>query len=1528
MIIYFLEANKIYTFKLPLEVSGNYILSDYDVNGNKRSLVSVEANNGKWVIKDNDEVKIYYNNMYNREATLELYHFYQLVVYGTETVLMYIAPAYDNSFICTRVQDNTTIHIGSDACDINFPIIGKKQLEISYKKGSFSFKNLNPNVPIYVNNSKKELGSLNNFDVIFIMGLRILILGGNIYVNNPNNQVILVSNKFSKPQLNLLYEDYKANAEFYKDFYDEKDYFYKTPVFQNALEKKEVTIAPPPMKTINKTNPLIMQLVPSALMSITSIYSGMKAFTNMSTGQGTKEENMLSIVTCVVMLIVSFVWPFIERLYEKLSDKILEKRRQSIYKKYLKEKESIFENIESKQKAALVERYLSLQECQQAIINKSSNLFSRGYDNENFLSVRLGIGNVDLNAEVSFSRAEYDEVKDNLLDKAEDLLKKYKTIKDAPYSLSLYDKKITAFIGSDFLKKNYLNSMILQLIAYHSYADLRLVILSDNAAPSSFKYLRESNYCFSDDKSFRFYSETFEDGQIISEFLEKIFVVRQGYETNSDGERNRTNFPFYLILSDNISIYKNLKIINDILESKNNLGFGLLMFDERVDNIPEGCKNFVNYNEKEGYYFTSEMDVDSIRKFKPEFIGADYIDVNIDQCISRVSNIPIKVEVNDSGSLPESLGFLEMFGVGKLDQLNILNRWENSNVVNSLATPIGVDSNGNLLYLDLHEKKHGPHGLVAGMTGSGKSETIVTYLLSLAVNYSPNEVQFVLIDYKGGGLAGAFENRKTGVKLPHLVGTITNLDQAEMKRTLVSIKSELQRRQRVFNQAKEQLNTGTIDIYKYQRLVRDGQLKDYMSHLFIVCDEFAELKAQQPEFMDELVSAARIGRSLGIHLILATQKPTGVVDDQIWSNSKFKICCKVQTAEDSNEMIRKPDAAYIKESGRFYLQVGYDEYFIKGQSAYTGTNYVPSDKIRSKFSTAIEFINDQADVIKTVSKDTKEEKTEVSLGEELNNILKYIVELANQIGFKYQQLWLDNVPKELYLDSVRKKYNVETKPFEINPLIGEYDDPKNQRQDCVTLNLTRKGNTFITGIAGSGKTTLLSTLIYSTITTHAAEEVNFYIIDLVAETLNKFALAPQVGEVLTINDPRKIEKLFYYLQKMIEKRKKYYSINGGSFENDVNKGRSIFPTIIVIINGYDVFKEQFDELVDEVFGPFTRECNRYGIILVLASTETNLSYSISNNFNSTIALRLSDPTEYSMIFDTKEVMPSDNPGRGVIELDGSLFEFQTSIAFDFDSYDNNLNLVINKLNSIVKTKATKLPELPNTVTIASFKNESIQLSAVPVGIEVRSGCTAVYNFDRLINIILFGKEQSIAAFFPALTNIMSQLNDAKIIALSAYDFIEVKNDNIKFYKENFKAVLQALYKNIEKTIKDPASNNNKYVILIVGYTKLAKHFKKMKNNEPDGDIKDLDDLIILAKNSNKFRFVIFDYANVMLSVDDYRWYNLVQLNNGMVLSEVSDNQELFTLRGYYRDEEAGRDDAFIIDNGNKIDIKYVQHIKE
>lgn len=186
--------------------------------------------------------------------------------------------------------------------------------------------------------------------------------------------------------------------------------------------------------------------------------------------------------------------------------------------------------------------------------------------------------------------------------------------------------------------------------------------------------------------------------------------------------------------------------------------------------------------------------------------------------------------------------------------------------------------------------------------------------------------------------------------LPHLLGTITNLDGSESLRALASIKSELARRQRIFNEI------GVNNINDYSQAFLSGDAKKPLPHLVIISDEFTELKSEQPEFMAELVSTARIGRSLGVHLILATQKPSGVVDDQIWSNSKFKLALKVQNSSDSNEILKTPDAAQITQAGRAYLQVGNNEIYELFQSAWSGAKY-SKETIKKGFDERIYTIN-------------------------------------------------------------------------------------------------------------------------------------------------------------------------------------------------------------------------------------------------------------------------------------------------------------------------------------------------------------------------------------------------------------------------------------------------------------------------------------------------------------------------------------------------------------------------------------------
>ena len=406
-------------------------------------------------------------------------------------------------------------------------------------------------------------------------------------------------------------------------------------------------------------------------------------------------------------------------------------------------------------------------------------------------------------------------------------------------------------------------------------------------------------------KQIRFFADEYTDMNEISKYL--LEELSNRLENNNSTNADYKFFLlYYLVITDDYKTINKLNFIIELLNVKQNVGFSLFCITNDVYTLPDKCKTFIDITNGILYENIIKNDVKELIqteiKIDPPFT------IFFEQISQQLVNIPIK-ENTGTGSLPNNYSFLEMFNVGNIDNLNILQRWTKNDATLSLKAPIGVDSNGIIISLDAHEKFHGPHGLIAGATGSGKSELIITYILSLAVNYHPYDVNFLLIDYKGGGLAGAFQ--KQNFKLPHLAGTITNIDKHDLERSLTSIQSELRRREIIFNEARNITNEGTMDIYKYQKLYHDGIVKEPIAHLFIICDEFAELKQQLPDFMDELVSVSRIGRSLGVHLILATQKPSGVVNDQIRSNIKFGICLKVQDTSDSRDVISKRENLII-----------------------------------------------------------------------------------------------------------------------------------------------------------------------------------------------------------------------------------------------------------------------------------------------------------------------------------------------------------------------------------------------------------------------------------------------------------------------------------------------------------------------------------------------------------------------------------------------------------------------------------------
>lgn len=1517
MIVNLINSYRMFSLTLPSKIKGQYWLTDTDEKGKPRKLISVEAEDGSWVISSNRTAAVYgagderidkyrldstsYINL-KIEGSDEKAIIFTENIDNTRQTLRKIAVVKPDIFTIGRSENNKFFY------DNDYVSGGHAIL--TYDGKSWSISDTGSRNGTYVNGWRITEKALSAGDFVYIMGLKIVIGHNYIAINNPDEKLKIMSDSLR------VYQGQKIQPVSQEVKLPDKQYFGRSPRLHREIDTQTITIDPPPPLQKLDTVPLALMIGPSITMGMTSLGTGILTLSNVLTNGGNITQALPTLIMSVSMLLGTILWPVLTKKHEKKEKIKHEKERQRKYFAYLNE---ISDNIKRKEKEQcdiLFENYVPLSECAERIARTKTNLWERMPGHSDFLKLRLGTGTIPADIELTYQQKKFTMDDDSLQNAMLSLCEQPKQLVNVPISISLTDNNSIGIYGDRAATDNMIKSLILQMIALHSYDELKIMLLIDPEEELKWQFVRYIPHFWSNDKSMRFLAASVDEVKELSAFTSAMTVSR----SESAGNKSYFDFsPYFVIISVGSKTAKKFEAMQAILSSEANIGISVIFSGEKWSDFPKETRSVIGLGDNESKIYDRNDTSGNSVIFSAEKIN----EMVLDNLAEKTANIEVDLD-SSKYLLPSMMTFLEMFSVGKVEHLNCLTRWKENNPTQSLQTPVGVGADGDVFMLDLHERFHGPHGLVAGMTGSGKSEFIITYILSLAVNYHPDEVAFILIDYKGGGLTGAFEDADRGIKLPHLAGTITNLDGAAIKRSLVSIQSELRRRQAIFNEARKISNEGTMDIYKYQQLYRDKVVSEPIPHLFIISDEFAELKTQQPEFMEQLISTARIGRSLGVHLILATQKPSGVVDDQIWSNSKFRVCLKVQDKSDSQDMIKCPDAAELSQTGRFYLQVGYNELFALGQSAWCGAEYIPSDTVEKTVDTNIQVIDNLGRPVMNV-KNQKQKLPGIKNVKQIVAIVKYLSDLAVEENVNTKSLWLDPIPAFIYVDKLEEKYSAKDCGMTLAPVIGEYDDPFNQKQGVLTIPFTQDGNCLVYGSTGNGKTTLLTTLCYSLIKNHSVEELNMYIMDFGSETLRVFEKAPQVGSVITASQEEKVLNLFKMLRKETDDRKALFSEFGGDHSSYCRISGKKVPNIVVVLNNFSGFAEMYEDFLED-YTLLSRDGTKYGIYFIATASSTNaVRYRIQQNFKMMLTMQLNDATDYSLIVGkTDGLVPSKIKGRGLVALDKP-YEFQTAYCSKTKDMQEFLRSFCAKLAEGAQNFAKPVPVLPKTVNFDFVEKTIVGLNSVPVGVEKESLEIASFAVSsRVITPVISQDIIDCAGFAEEIVKVISKTSSVRVI-----DTQQLISDDIEDYEQivielfNEMVSRNNTYKDakLDKSVLD---DRDERVYIITGIKKL---FDRLS---PDGKDK-LGALLDNADPIYKIHFIVIDSLSAMESLRNEAWFKHTVLNgDGVWIGDGIANQLLLKINkmtsALY--DEIGTEYGYILSRGKTRLIKLLSSGKE
>lgn len=999
----------------------------------------------------------------------------------------------------------------------------------------------------------------------------------------------------------------------------------------------------------------------------------------------------------------------------------LEKTRETKYMAYLEEKERALQEVARIQRESVESINKSPQECVKLVEDMSSQLWAKTYYDEAFLTLRMGLGEEPLCVEVQTPKIGLTLEEDEYLKKPQQLAQKYQKVTGVPVLCNVFENTALGIVGNREQALGAMRNLIVQATTYHGYDQMKLVVVYPSKEKEVWEWTRWLPHVFSESRDCRYIITDGVKNDVILKRLEEEFKERLSNDEMEYGDRG--NVPHYLFVIADTKLLPTT-FLNKYVFTKQarEIGVSYIQLEKTVSYLTAGINPILSVQEGKGefYYKTNAGQKTELK--------IDTISVEDADRLARAM-APIRLPlVCDTSNMPSYVTFLDGFNRRRVEELEIAEYWNNATTQGSMAVPIGIRANGEKFYFDIHPKAHGPHGLIGGMTGSGKTEMIQTWILSMALQYSPQEVSFVLIDFKGTGLLEPFAG-----KLPHVASTLSNLDR-NISKNLIALRSELTRRQQLFSAA------GVVKISEYQKLYRAGKVSEPMAYLFIVIDEYKEFKKQFPEFTAQIDTLFATGRSLGVFIVVMAQNPEGAITSDSESNVHFRWCLKVaNTAASKSVLGGHPDAAYINTPGRAYVRVGEDEVYELVQSFFAGAPYEPekaekNEKHAEVYPVRINGIREKAPKAREVGI----KKSQKQIDAVVEHIRQYA---KNNHIPKARSIWSGSLDKILYLPNVLDQ--VETMvPGELMPAVGVLDNPSLQQQYPMQVPLSKDGHVVLYGASGSGKSTWLQTLIVSLSTQYSPEEVNIYILDFDKWTMGMFKDYPQVGGIAYSNNEIHIEKTIQLLNDQLTERKRLFAEAGaGTLKSYCHITNEKLPHIVLMVDKYDMVND-INPRLGEFLYEVAKSGKAYGIYLVMTVNDKNaVNYKFKTHVKTYYVLQMNDVQDYKEVMGHKNgLVPEHTVGRGLCKEGTSALEFQTALPTDdmdeLDRMDQIIEISKKLRDYYEGLEAPRIPVMPEVVSYTNYED------AMVLGLESRRVRPVAMDWESCHYLLVSGEKKS------------------------------------------------------------------------------------------------------------------------------------------------------------------------------------------